>query len=218
MGFFDNAWEAMDGFGQEATRRFGPAVADAWENAGAFAHEAAKLTGPAAADARRQLDKLGQEVGKHAAPIAKEALKSANAVARLAGNHLAARQGNALPRQAGEEDSDWQFIQEFGEDMAKRLGSTADEFWQKMSSSDFVKEIGQKTLPKFNFTEEDLSGFSERLRLWILAHPIEFATLLACIAAGPIVIAITPAMLGLFGFTPLGIAAGKLPIIPVFFP
>jgi len=77
-----------------------------------------------------------------------------------------------------------------------------------MTSGDLLKDIGQITLPEIEFTREDLSGFSERLKEWILSNPKQFTTLVACIASGPTIAVVTPAMLGLVGFTPLGIAGG----------
>jgi hypothetical protein len=117
--------------------------------------------------------------------------------AQEAGQHA-----DALAHKVGE--SDWKFIEEFGEDMAKRIGNTADDFW---------KTISQITSPKIQFTNDGISvdglpEMFEKLKQWILPHPTEFVTLWACIAAGPIAIAITPEVLGLAGFTSLGVAAG----------
>jgi len=100
--------------------------------------------------------------------------------------------------------------------MAKHLGSTAGDFWEKLGTGDILHDIGQAAIPNIEFTKEDLSDFSERLKEWVLANPKQFSTLLACIASGPIALTVTPAMLGLIGFTPIGIAAGtyQLLIIP----
>jgi hypothetical protein len=47
MGFFDDAWKAMDGFGQEAAKHIGPAAAEAWKQADKFGQE---QLAPAAAE------------------------------------------------------------------------------------------------------------------------------------------------------------------------
>jgi hypothetical protein len=168
--------------------------------------EAAKRGGSAAAEAWKHVDKFGQEVGKHAMPAAKDALKQAGTIAQEADQYA-----NALAHKVGE--SDWNFMEEFGEDMAKRIGNTADDFWKMISSGDLINEISQITFPKIQFTKDGISvdglpDMFEKLKQWILRHPREFVILLACIAAGPIAIAITPEVLGLTGFTSLGIAAG----------
>jgi len=184
MGVFDNARKALEGLGQEAGKHVGPALGEAWKH----------------------LDAFGQEAGKHAGPAVGEAWKHAKSLA-----HFPKEYQNPDPNalaQAPHEHFDWTFLEQFGEDMAKRVGSTADDFWQKMNGGDFVQDIGKLVLPKIDFSEEDLGGFSERLKQWILQHSREFATLLACVASGPITAIYTPAMLGLMGFTPIGIGAG----------
>jgi hypothetical protein len=210
MGFLEDA-RKLANLGQEAARNVESAAGEAWKHGSAFGQEVAKRAGPAVADARERLEKLSEEAGKHAAPIANSASRRAVTFAQYAFNN--ANQGLLALLQVPDEDSpkdfDWKFVEEFGEDMAKRLGSTADDFWQKLSSNDILNGIGEATLPKIEFEEEDLSGFSERLKEWILANPKQFATLLACIASGPVVFVVTPAMLGLVGFTPIGIAGGK---------
>jgi hypothetical protein len=50
--------------------------------------------------------------------------------------------------------------------------------------------------------------------IWIKMHPREAAALIACILAAPTTIAMTPAVLGLAGFTSGGISAGTFTIIP----
>ena len=184
MGFLDNAWKALDGFGQEAGKHVGPALGEAWKH----------------------LDAFGQEAGKHVVPAVEEAWEHAKSFAHSASEYRNPL-SNALA-QTPRESFDWTFLDQFGQDMAKRVGSTADDFWQKMSSGDFVKDIGKLAIPKIEFTEKDLGAFSEGLKQWILQHPKEFATLLACVASGPMTAIVTPAMLGLVGFTPIGIGAG----------
>jgi hypothetical protein len=218
MGFLEDARRVASDFGQDAARHVGSTVGETWKYGSAFGQEAVKRAGPVATDIKKGLDKFGKEAGKQASPIASSAWKAIMS-AQLAING-ANRGPRALPQVPNEDlvkDSDWKFIAEFGEDMAKRLGSTADDFWQKLSSGDLVSDIGKATFPKIEFTEEDLSGFSERLKAWILANPKQFATLLACIASGPIVFFVTPAMLGLVGFTPIGIAGGTY-LTPIIVP
>ena len=210
MGLLEDARRLAETYGPEAARHVASAADKAWTHGSAFGQEVAKRAGPVASDAKTHLEKLSKEAGKHAAPIASSASKHAMELARAAYN--SGKQGlQSLPQLPSgyiNEEYDWNFIAQFGEDMAKQLGTTAGDFWDKLSSGDIMHDISQSTLPKIEFTEKDLAGFSERLKAWILAHPKQFSTLLACIASGPIALAVTPVMLGLVGFTPIGIAAG----------
>ncbi|KAL1792782.1 hypothetical protein ACET3X_009289 [Alternaria dauci] len=209
MRLLDDAQSVAGKFGREATRHIGFAAAETWKYGSILGQDVVERAAPFSADARKALSALGREVGSHAAPIANSASRHAILLARSAFNNA----NQHLPQHPGEKlhkDIDWNFIEDFGQDMAKRLGSTADDFWQKTSSGHLLEDIGQATLPKIDFTQEDLSGFSERLKEWIVSNPKQFTTLLACIASGPIVAVITPTMLGLVGFTPIGIAAGSL--------
>ncbi|CAI9632163.1 hypothetical protein GT037_005705 [Alternaria burnsii] len=163
-------------------------------------------------NSRKTLGTLGRKVGKHAAPIANSASKHAMSLAQSTFNNANQR----LPQLLNEKphkDFDWKFIDDFGEDMAKRLSSTADDFWQKMNSGDLLKDTGQITLPEIDFSQEDLSGFSERLKDWILFNSELFNALMACIISVILALAIfagTPTMLGLVGFGPLGVVKGSL--------
>ncbi|KAI4645249.1 hypothetical protein J4E93_006049 [Alternaria ventricosa] len=210
MGLLEDARRLANTYGPEAARHVASAADKAWAHGSAFGQEVAKRAGPVASDAKTHLAKLSKEAGKHAAPIAGSASKHAMILARSAYN--SGKQGlHALPQLPDgyiNKEYDWKFIGQFGEDMANHLGTTAGDFWDKLSSGDIMHDIGQSALPKIEFTKEDLSGFSERLKAWILANPKKFSTLLACIASGPIALAVTPATLGLIGFTPIGIAAG----------
>jgi len=210
MGLLEDARRLAETYGPEAARHVASAADKAWTHGSAFGQEVAKRAGPAAANAKTHLNKLSNEAGKHAAPIASSASKHAMELARAAYN--SGKQGlQSLPQLPSgyiNEEYDWNFIAQFGEDMAKQLGTTAGDFWDKLSSGDILHDIGQAAIPNIEFTKEDLSGFSERLKVWILAKPKQFSTLLACIASGPIALAVTPAMLGLIRFTPIGIAPG----------
>ncbi|KAH6870719.1 hypothetical protein BKA58DRAFT_440258 [Alternaria rosae] len=212
MGLLEDARRLAETYGPEAARHVASTADKAWKHGSAFGQEVAKRAGPATADAKAHLDKLSKEAGKHAAPIASSASKHAIILARAAYN--SGKEGlQVLPQVPGgyiNEEYDWKFVAQFGEDMAKQLGSTAGDFWEKLGSGDIIHDIGQVAIPNIEFTKEDLSGFSERLKAWILANPKQFTTLLACIASGPIALAVTPVMLGLVGFTPIGIAAGSV--------
>ncbi|KAI4933862.1 uncharacterized protein J4E92_003531 [Alternaria infectoria] len=212
MGLLEDARRLADTYGPEAVRHVASAADKAWTHGSAFGQEVAKRAGPVASDAKTHLEKLSKEAGKHAAPIAGSASKHAMELARAAYN--SGKQGlQSLPQLPDgyiKEDYDWKFIAQFGEDMAKQLGTTAGDFWDKLSSGDILHDIGQAAIPNIAFTKEDLAGFSERLKVWILANPKQFSTLLACIASGPIALAVTPAMLGFIGFTPIGIAPGSM--------
>ncbi|KAI4695394.1 uncharacterized protein J4E84_002020 [Alternaria hordeiaustralica] len=212
MGLLEDARRLADIYGPEAARHVASAADKAWTHGSAFGQEVAKRAGPVASDAKTHLEKLSKEAGEHAAPIAGSASKHAMILARAAYN--SGKQGlHALPQVPSgymNDEHDWKFITKFGEDMANHLGTTAGDVWEKLSSGDILHDIGQAAIPNIEFTKEDLTGFSERLKAWILANPKLFTTLLACIASGPIALAVTPAMLGLVGFTPIGIAAGSM--------
>ncbi|RYN66542.1 hypothetical protein AA0118_g2786 [Alternaria tenuissima] len=209
MGFLDDARSVAEKFGREATQHVGFAAGETWKYGSFLGQEVAERAAPVAADARKTLETLSKEVSRRAAPVANSASKQATSFVQSTFNNANQRLSQLIDEKP-HEDFDWKFIEDFGEDMAKRLGSTADDFWQKMTSGDLLKDIGQITLPEIEFTREDLSGFSERLKEWILSNPKQFTTLVACIASGPTIAVVTPAMLGLVGFTPLGIAGGSL--------
>jgi hypothetical protein len=104
---------------------------------------------------------------------------------------------------------EWSFINNFGKDIAKRAGTTTDNVWKALLGGQNTTGTDEDG-PKTEFTEDDMHGFSERLRQWITDHPKEVATLAACIAAAPAAIVLTPAVIGAFGFGPFGPIAGKL--------
>ena len=83
MGFFDDAWRAMDGFGQEAAKQIGPAAAEAWKHADKFGQE---QLGPAAAETWKNLDAFGQEAGKHISPAVAETWKHLDEFGQNAGD------------------------------------------------------------------------------------------------------------------------------------
>ncbi|KAG9185285.1 hypothetical protein G6011_07829 [Alternaria panax] len=212
MGFLEDARRLAGDFGQEAAQHVASAAGETWNHGSAIGREMAKHAGPVAKDTRKHLEELSKEAGRRAAPIAHSASRHAMSLAQSAFNNVN-RGIRALPQVHDQDfikEFDWKFIDDFGEDMAKRLGSTADDFWQKLSSGDLLKDISPASWPTIEFTQKDLSGFSENIKEWILSNPGQFATLLACIASGPIVAAVTPAMLGLVGFTPIGIAGGSM--------
>jgi hypothetical protein len=188
MGFLEDARKLADTYGPEAARHVGTAADKAWKHGSAFGQEVAKHAGPAAADTKERLNKLGKH-GLHAL--------------------------SQVPNEYINQEYDWSFISQFREDMAKHLGSTAGDVWDKLGGGDILHDIGHAALSKIEFTQQDLPGFSERLKDWIVLNPKQFTTLLACIASGPIAQFVTPAMLGLVGFTPMGIAGGEY---PSFFP
>lgn len=101
--------------------------------------------------------------------------------------------------------SDWTFIKKFGKEIANRAGVQADTIWNAL--------LGGRLLDgpsKDKFAEEDMHGFSHKLRQWITNHPKEVATLVARIAAALTAVSLTPAMIAMLGLGPLGPVAGKL--------
>ncbi|KAF7570854.1 hypothetical protein A1F94_005830 [Pyrenophora tritici-repentis] len=88
MGFFNNAWKALDGFGQEAGKHVGPALGETWKHLDAFGQEAGKHVGPAVGEAWKHMDAFGHEVGKHVGGAAHEAWKNADAFGHEAGKHV----------------------------------------------------------------------------------------------------------------------------------
>jgi hypothetical protein len=105
----------------------------------------------------------------------------------------------------------WSSLSKFGEDVAKHAGVTTVNVWNATFSGRLPTGIEHGD-PKNKFTDEDMNDFGERLKTWISAHPKEIATLFACIAAAPTAVLVTPAMVGMLGFGPLGPVAGELPL------
>lgn len=114
-----------------------------------------------------------------------------------------------MPQETGGA-SDWKFMSAFGEEMAKKFGVATEDVWKTLINGNIPTGSEEDGGSKFTFSEEDMPGFGEKLKKWISEHPIEIATLLACIVVGPTAVVMTPALLGLLGFTPLGVAAGML--------
>ncbi|CAN9159786.1 unnamed protein product [Alternaria alternata] len=161
MGFLDDARSVAEKFGREATQHVGFAAVETWKYGSVLGQEVVGRAAPVAADARKTLDTLSKEVSKHAAPIANSASKHATSFVQSTFNNANQRLSQLI-NEKSHKDFDWKFIEDFGEDMAKRLGSTADDFWQKMTSGDLLKDVlGQITLPEIDFTQEDLSGSVE---------------------------------------------------------
>tara|TARA_R110002003_G_scaffold9_1_gene342 strand:- start:2948 stop:3406 length:459 start_codon:yes stop_codon:yes gene_type:complete len=130
--------------------------------------------------------------------------------------NLAKRVGlaeEADDRQATEKSQapDWSFVDKFAENIAKRAGTSKDEIWELLyNGKPDNRAPGIRSEDNVEFTQGDIPGSSEKLKRWIMEHTQEFTTLVACLAAGPTAVAITPAVLGLLGFGPLGIVAGTL--------
>jgi hypothetical protein len=130
--------------------------------------------------------------------------------------NLAKRVGlaeEADDRQATEKSQapDWSFVDKFAENIAKRAGTSKDEIWELLyNGKPDNRAPGIRSEDNVEFTQGDIPGSSEKLKRWIMEHPQESTTLVACLAAGPTAVAITPAVLGLLGFGPLGIVAGTL--------
>ncbi|RAR08312.1 c6 finger domain-containing protein [Stemphylium lycopersici] len=89
MGF-DDAWKAMDGFGQEAGKRIGGAAAETVGHLDAFGQEAGKHIGGAACETAKHLDAFGQEAGKNVGSALEESWKSMDAFGQEAGKQIAA--------------------------------------------------------------------------------------------------------------------------------
>jgi hypothetical protein len=183
MGLLQDARKLADTYGPEAARHVGAAADKAWKHGSAFDQEVAKHAGPVAVDTKACLNKLGKQ-GLHGL--------------------------SQVPDGHANQEYDWSFISQFGEYMAKHLGSTAGDVWDKLGGGDILHDIGHAAFSKIELTQEGLLGFSERLKDWIVFNPKQFTTLLACIASRPITQFVTPATLGLVGFTPMGIAMAFL--------
>jgi hypothetical protein len=80
-----------------------------------------------------------------------------------------------------------------------------------------LASVSQESGSETDFTEDEMHGFAERLKQWILAHPKEVATLIACISAAPTAIFVAPVVIGFLGFGPLGPVAGKLYPLTLFY-
>lgn len=114
MGFFDNAWKALDGFGQEAGKHVGPALGETWKHLDAFGQEAGKHVGPAVGEAWKHVDAFGHGVGKHIGGAAHEAWKNADAFGQEASRNVGPVLGEA-----------WKHVGAFGHEAGKRIGTAA---------------------------------------------------------------------------------------------
>ncbi|KAJ4381212.1 hypothetical protein N0V86_003561 [Didymella sp. IMI 355093] len=163
--------------------------------------------------------KAGQSFGSAASSVWDNASPAATKGARLAkafGNviqervNIATAPRNSPPAYEGA-SPDWAILSQFGEDIGKQVGATASEAWDALLGGyGAVSAIAQENGYKFESKEKDLEGMAQKLKRWIQEHPKEAATLLACLASALIAITLTPTMLGLIGFTPIGPAAGSI--------
>ncbi|OAK98404.1 hypothetical protein IQ06DRAFT_350098 [Phaeosphaeriaceae sp. SRC1lsM3a] len=71
---------------------------------------------------------------------------------------------------------DWNFIDRFGKDAAKSAGTTKRSFWLTAMTG-YLPHVNARNT-KDSFSEEEVNGFSDRLKKWIRAHPTQVATLL----------------------------------------
>ncbi|KAF2130989.1 hypothetical protein P153DRAFT_365611 [Dothidotthia symphoricarpi CBS 119687] len=189
MGILDNPWKAIDDISKAASQHIGPAAAEAWKH----------------------VDKLSKEAAAHAGPAAEEALKHAKAFTQDTAAPAYKRLETAAKdasRHVG--DFDWTSLTRFGEDTGKLVGATADEVWTSLLSGQMLDAVSQKGGSMFENVREHVPGLGDRVVAWIVQHPKEAAALVACILAAPAAMAVTPAALGLAGFTAGGTVAGSL--------
>lgn len=194
MGMFDDVWNALDGLGQQVTKGIGPVAKQVYNHLDQLSQDAKVHLGPAVEDALTQANAVAQNAVKHAAPVAAEGLRHLTSFSQQATKQIA--------------DSDWAFIEEFGQEMGKHIGKTADEVWQSMITGQIFNDLEQAGTAFVGGVQEHLPGMSDRAMKWITEHPSEAAALIACILAVPTATAVTPAILGWTGFTLGGIEAG----------
>jgi hypothetical protein len=103
---------------------------------------------------------------------------------------------------------DWSSMENFGQDVGKHVGATPEDVWAALMSGDLVRQVQQQSATFMDAAQEYLPSNTDRVLLWIKMHPTEAAALIACILAAPTAIAMTPAALGLAGFTSGGVVAG----------
>jgi ElaB/YqjD/DUF883 family membrane-anchored ribosome-binding protein len=88
MSFFNDAWKAVDGFGQEAGKHIGGAANEAGKHLDAFGQEAGKHIGGAANETFKQLDAFGQDAAQKIGPALGEAWKHVEAFGQEAGKQI----------------------------------------------------------------------------------------------------------------------------------
>jgi ElaB/YqjD/DUF883 family membrane-anchored ribosome-binding protein len=155
MSFFNDAWKAMDGFGQEAGKNIGGAADDAGKAMGGAAEEAGKAAGEAA----KHADDCGKEAGKNIAGAAQEAAKHADEFGQEAGKNIA-----GVAEEAGKQ------FKEFGEEADAKIRPALEEAWNAMDA--FGQEAGRQI---------DIAV--KRTKRWVGEYPSETAGIVACIVA-----------------------------------
>jgi len=91
-----------------------------------------------------------------------------------------------------------------GHEVGRQVGEAAPKALQKLDQ--VGQEVGKK-----------VSGAAARTGGWIVKHPGETASIVGCVVAAPLAIAITPLVLGAIGFTSAGVAAGMPPFRTSFY-
>lgn len=192
MDLLHNAWKALDDFNQHASQHIIPA----------------------AKEARKQLSKLGNSASAHIQPAADEALKHIRALTHDATMPIPADILQRLDStaQAGIhhiQTTDWTFLTDLANQAGKHVGTTADETWTALLSGQLLDSVTQKATTLMQDAHHHVPGMGDRASTWAMQYPKQAAALMACILAAPAAIAVTPAALGLVGFTAGGTAAGE---------
>lgn len=215
MNLFGNIARAVDGLAEEASKRFQPLAIEAYRHAGRLYQDTREYAAPAAESLWESLDKKGKDAGLDIGAIVEGVLAQANAFADNVPNRAvpAADEAKKYIRVSSEvstsiQNTDWSSIQDFGIDVGKQVGATADNIWDLMVTGDLLGRLSNEGTMLIQSAQQHLPGAGDRARCWILQHPKEAAALLACIFVPSITLSYTAAVLGLLGFNSEGVAAG----------
>ena len=126
MSFFNDAWKAMDNFGQEAGKHIGGAADEAGKGLDGFGQEAGKHIGGAANDAGENLDAFGQEAAKHIGGAAEEAGKQIDDTVKETYEHVEAFGHDAAEQIGPALEEAWKHVDAFGQEAGKQIGIAAE--------------------------------------------------------------------------------------------
>jgi hypothetical protein len=171
MGFFGNAFKALDQFGHNIPKYAEHAAPMITGAASVISQEAQRHAGYAARDFDWFVNNAGQEVIKNIDPNTLQGL------------------GN------------------FGEEVGKNLGATADDVWKALlgAHEEVGKHVGGALDNAKSFGWE---AAAKAVKEWVVQHP-ELAVAIAAALAGSVAVMAVPPVLGALGFTEGGVVAGK---------
>jgi hypothetical protein len=171
-------------------------------------------------DAFDKLDEIGQEVGKHAGYAVADITRALESAGQDVSKHI--------------DPSTLKAIEEFGKEAGSYVGATAEDIWKALLGAGedagkqiqpIIREIGKSLAEGGEGVRDYFLGviaeasmiewadMPTHIQQWIAEHPERIIGIILGILAGPLATAAVPLVLGAFGFTAGGIAAGTLYLI-----